>query len=240
MRTIFIADAHLQHESDARYHAMLSFLDELCGTTETLYIMGDFFEFWLGYPEIPFPHYLPVLEALRKLRESGTDIIYFEGNHDFHIGPFFSETLGARIFPGPAALTIAGQKAYLCHGDQANPADIPYRLLRFVFHSSFTRWLTNVVPPWVACAIADHMGRKGREYLHLKGENPAFRNILITHAAKQFAKGYDLVVAGHFHIPFTETFPETPGKRLVSLGAWAAGLHYGELIDNEIILKQYR
>lgn len=239
MRTIFIADAHLQHESDPCFRAMLRFLDELRGNTETLYIMGDFFEFWLGYPEVPFTQYLSVLEALRSLRQSGTTIFYFEGNHDFHMGPFFTETLGAKVFPGPATLDIAGKLTYLCHGDQANPSDIPYRLLRLVFHSSFTRWLTHVVPPWVACAIAERMGRKGREHLHLKGENPVFRKILEKHAADQFAKGHDQVIAGHFHIPFTASFPGTPVKKLVSLGAWAAGLHYAELVGDEILLKNY-
>ena len=156
------------------------------------------------------------------------------------MGPFFTETLGAKVFAGPTTLYIAGKRTYMCHGDQANPSDIPYRLLRLVFHSSFTRWLSNVLPPWVACAIAERMGRKGREYLHLKGENPAFRKILEKHAADQFAKGHDMVIAGHFHIAFTESTPGIPDKQLISLGAWAGGLHYAELVGNEILLKNYR
>lgn len=218
---------------------MLGFLEELCGCTETLYIMGDFFEFWIGYPEVPFTHYLPVLEALHKLRSAGTAIVYFEGNHDFHMGPFFTETLGATVFPGPADLTIAGKRCYLCHGDQANPADVPYRLLRMLFHSSFTRWLTKVLPPSVACTIAERMGRKGRNHLHLKGENPAVRPILRKHAAIQFENGYDVVVSGHFHLPFIEIVPGPREKRLVSIGAWASGLQYAELVDSEIVLKAY-
>jgi UDP-2,3-diacylglucosamine hydrolase len=239
MRTIFIADAHLQNPDDIRYREMLRFLEELSGSTETLYIMGDFFEFWLGYPENPFPHYQPVLDALQRLHTSGTRIIFFEGNHDFHMGTFFTETLEATVFPGPAALEIAGVRTFLCHGDQANPSDIPYRLLRLVFHSSFTRWLSNVLPPWVACEIAERMGRKGREYLQHKGENPEYLKILEKHAAGRFAEGFDRVISGHFHIPFTKTYPVTPPKQLISLGAWAADLHYAELTGDEIFLKTF-
>jgi len=239
MRTIFIADAHLQQPDETRYREMLRFMEELCGSTETLYIMGDFFEFWIGYPENPFSHYIPVLEALRKLRNNGTNIIYFEGNHDFHMGTFFTETLEATVFPGPAALDIAGKRTFMCHGDQANPSDIPYRLLRLFFHSAFTRWLSNVLPPWVACEIAERMGRKGREYLHLKGENPEHLKILEKHAAVRFAEGFEMVISGHFHIPFTKKFPTTPPKQLISLGAWAAGLHYAELVGDEILLKTF-
>lgn len=239
MRTIFLADAHLQHPDDNRYKEMLSFLDELCGGTETLYIMGDFFEFWIGYPENPFTHYLPVMEALRKLSSSGTRIIYFEGNHDFHMGPFFTETLGATVYPGPAAVSIAGKRSFLCHGDQANPSDIPYRLLRFVFHCSFTRWFSNILPPWVACEIAERMGRKGREYLHLKGENPEYMKILIKHAEERFAEGFEMVISGHFHMPCKKTLQGPFPGQLISLGAWAAGLHYAELIGDEVVLRSY-
>ncbi|MSM41148.1 MAG: UDP-2,3-diacylglucosamine diphosphatase [Geobacter sp.] len=240
MRSLFIADAHLERESDPAYRAMLRFLAESRGTTGTLYILGDFFEFWIGYPTVPFTHYLPVLEALRQLADSGTAIVFFEGNHDFHMGPFFTDTLRARVFPGPAAMTLDGRRAYLCHGDQVNAKDIPSRLLRGILHSPLTRWLTHVVPPGVAGTIAERMGRSGRQNLHYKGENPACRTILRDFAAQRFADGYELVITGHFHLPFTEPAPDGSGKLLVSLGDWATRLSYAEMVDGEITLQTFR
>lgn len=239
MRVVFVADAHLQSPEDSSYRKMLRFLDELCGNTSTLYIMGDFFEFWIGYPENPFSHYQPVLDALQRLRACGTDIIYFEGNHDFHMGPFFTETLGAVVNQGPASYTINDRRYHLCHGDQANPADIPYRILRGVLHSPVTRWLTHIVPPGIASLLAERMGRKGRTNLHLKGENPACRRILREFAAKRFAEGYETVIAGHFHLPFIEESEAFPGKLLVSLGDWATRLSFTELVDGSISQKTY-
>jgi UDP-2,3-diacylglucosamine hydrolase len=239
MRTIFIADAHLQKETDPAYRDMLQFLGELSGSTSELFIMGDFFEFWIGYPQIPFTHYLPLLETLRSLHNKGTAITYFEGNHDFHMGPFFSDTLKARIFPESATLILGGRNTFLCHGDQANPRDIPYQMLRTILHSSLTRLLTKVIPPSVAMTIAERMGRKGRMNLPAKGENPFSRPILREFAATLFAKGYDQVIAGHFHLPFIEESKEFPGKRLVSLGDWATRRSYAELVDGELVLKTY-
>lgn len=239
MRAVLVADAHLQSPEDVSYRKMLRFLDELCGNTSTLYIMGDFFEFWIGYPENPFSHYGPVLDSLQRLRACGTDIIYFEGNHDFHMGPLFTETLGAVVNPGPAGLTISGRRFYLCHGDQANAADIPYRILRTVLHSPVTRWLTRIVPPGIASSIAERMGRKGKTNLHRKGENPACRRILREFAARRFAEGYDTVIAGHFHLPFIEESEEFPGKTLVSLGDWATRLSFAELVNGSITQKSY-
>lgn len=239
MRAIFLADAHLQSPEDHSYRKMLRFLDELQGNTSTLYIMGDFFEFWIGYQENPFSHYQPMLDSLKRLRESGTGIVYFEGNHDFHMGPFFTESMGAVVHPGPACITINNRRYFLCHGDQANPDDIQYRILRGILHSPVTRWLTRIVPPGIASSIAERMGRKGRINLHRKGENPACRRILVDFAARRFAEGFDTVIAGHFHLPFIEESTEYPGKLLVSLGDWATRLSYAELVDGSISQKTY-
>jgi UDP-2,3-diacylglucosamine hydrolase len=240
MRTIFIADAHLQHQNDPPYQAMLRFLSEITGNCSTLYIMGDFFEFWLGYPKtIPYTHYLPLLDALHLLHREGARIVYFEGNHDFHMGPYFTKTLQAEVFPGPASLRINGQNAFLCHGDQANPDDIPYKILRAIFHSALTGWLPNIVPPSVPNYIAERMGRKGRTNIKAKGENPEHRKILRKYANEQFAKGYDLVIAGHFHLPFIENPAEYPEKQLISLGDWATRLSYAELVEGEIIIRNF-
>ncbi len=81
MRTLFLADAHLRQEADDNYRLLMRFLAGLRGETETLYILGDLFDFWIGYPRSAFPHYLPLLEALEELRRSGTRIVYLEGNH---------------------------------------------------------------------------------------------------------------------------------------------------------------
>ena len=54
MRAIFLADAHLVAEADINYVRMLRFLKGLEGDVDTLYIMGDLFDFWLGFPENPF------------------------------------------------------------------------------------------------------------------------------------------------------------------------------------------
>ena len=86
-----------------------------------------------------FPHYLPVLDSLQKLVKSGVEIVYFEGNHDFHLGKFFSETLRATIYTNPAILDLDGKHVYVCHGDQINIQDYGYRLLRFLLHSRTTK-----------------------------------------------------------------------------------------------------
>jgi UDP-2,3-diacylglucosamine hydrolase len=239
MRHIFIADAHLRGPTDHNYRMLLRFLSGLRGTTDTLFIMGDLFEFWIGHRTVPYSHYLPVLEALRDLRLSGTHIVYFEGNHDFHMGPFFEETLQARLFTGPALFELEGKKVFLCHGDQMNEKDYPYRLLRLVFHSRLTKALALMVPPAVPSFIADRLGRRSRKSHKSNREKWDYRSIIRSFAAARFAAGCDIVVTGHFHLPFREQVADEPLRLIVSLGDWITHFTYGEWSDGTIVLKRF-
>lgn len=237
MRHIFIADAHLRGPADHNYRMLLRFLSGLRGTTDTLFIMGDLFEFWIGHRTVPYSHYLPVLEALRELHSTGTRIVYFEGNHDFHMGPFFEDTLQASLFTGPALLELEGKKVFLCHGDQMNERDYAYRLLRLVFHSRLTKALALAVPPALPSFIADRLGRRSRKSHKSNREKWDYRSIIRSFAAARFAAGCDIVITGHFHLPFQEQFPDDPRRLIVSLGDWITHFTYGEWSDGTIVLK---
>jgi UDP-2,3-diacylglucosamine hydrolase len=241
MRKIFIADAHLLKETDENFRTLLEFLAGLPGNTDTLFIMGDLFEFWIGgYRDVPFTHYFPVLDQLRQLRDEGVEIVYFEGNHDFHMGPFFVETLGARVFRGPAEIDLDGKKVYLCHGDQINTADYSYRLLRFLFHNRLTKAIVPLVPPALPIYIAERLGRKSKKGHQRNRSRWDYQTILREFAAARFREGYDAVVAGHFHIPLLERTADGRERTLLSLGDWISHYSYGEWSNGEFSLKTYR
>jgi UDP-2,3-diacylglucosamine hydrolase len=240
MRKIFIADAHLQNETDENYRLLLEFLAGLSGNTDTLFILGDLFEFWIGYPENPFSHYAPVLEQLRRLRERNVEIVYFEGNHDFHMGPFFEKTLRARVCCGPAEFDLDGKKVYLCHGDQINRADYSYLLLRALLHNRLTKALVPLVPPAVASWIAERMGRGSKQYHGTRRNKWNYAAILRKFADARFQEGYDAVVSGHFHLPLLERTEDGRERTLLSLGDWITHYSYGEWEDGQFSLKKFR
>lgn len=238
MRCIFIADAHLRQPGDANYQRLLRFLGGLRGRIDTLFVLGDLFEFWIGYRQMPFPHYQPVLEELRRLREGGVELIYFEGNHDFHMGPFFTETLQAKVYPGPTSIQLDGRLVYLCHGDQINHLDYGNRFLRFVLHSRLTRFLTLVAPPWVASAIAVHLGRKSKAKHGRTEKRWNYPTLIREFARQRFAEGCDVVITGHFHAPFVEG-QGSGSHTLVSLGDWITQYSYAEWQDGNLQLREY-
>jgi UDP-2,3-diacylglucosamine hydrolase len=82
MKIIFIADCHLKGLGDPNQEALCAFLDGLF-KIDKLVILGDFFDFWVGLNNVVYTEYKPVLKSLFALSESGVEIIYIEGNHDF-------------------------------------------------------------------------------------------------------------------------------------------------------------
>jgi UDP-2,3-diacylglucosamine hydrolase len=239
MRKVFIADAHLRSESDKNYRLLMEFLKTLHGNTDTLFILGDLFEFWIGYPGVPFPHYLAMLEELRRLRARGVKIVYFEGNHDFHMGPFFEKTLEAVIYNVPAVLEMEGKRIYLSHGDQINRSDYGHRLFRFLLHNRMTGRIIPLVPPFVASCIAERLGRVSRKNHDMRRRKWDYPSIMRRFAAERFREGCDAVIIGHFHMPLFEKSSDGAERTLISLGDWITHFTYGEWEEGEFSLKRY-
>jgi len=238
MRTIFLADAHLTAPADLNYRLLLRFLAELEGNTETLFIMGDLFDFWLGFPSHPFRQYDAVLDALESLTQSGCRLVYFEGNHDFHLGSIFRERLGAEIHTGPAILPVQGKRLYLCHGDQINLADRGYRLLRLLLHNSLMAAAVNHFPPALAMGIKERLQQKSRAGYQEKTDRWDYRQIILDFASSVRETGCDGMVTGHFHLAFCEELAG-PAFTVLSLGDWMGKFTYGEMKDGELLLKTY-
>ena len=239
MRTIFLADAHLASPSDQNYRLLLQFLHELEGSTETLFIMGDLFDFWLGFPSNPLRQFDDVLGALQSLVRSGCRLVYFEGNHDFHMGAIFRERLGAEVHTGPAIITVQGRRLFLCHGDQINSRDRGYRMLRLLLHNRLTAIAVNYVPPSIALYIRDRLQCASRAGYQAKLRRWNYRDIIRTFARSVWRLGCDGLVTGHFHLAFSEKLDDSPFA-ILSLGDWMEQFTYGEITKGILSLQTYQ
>lgn len=238
MRVIFIADAHLVSPDDANYIHLLRFLHGLEGELDTLYIMGDLFDFWLGFPSHPFTQYDAVLDALERLVARGCRLVYFEGNHDFHLGAIFSQRLKAIIHTEPATEYVQGKRLYVCHGDQINSEDRLYRILRFLLRTRLVAAGIRHFPPAWAEGVRKCLQTRSRAgYVH-KAARWDYRKILLDFADRLRKRGYDGLVAGHFHLALRQNLPGSPFA-VLSLGDWMGQFTYGEMRDGELHLMTY-
>lgn len=240
MRRVFIADAHLRSPTDENYRLLLRFLAELQGNTDELFILGDLFEFWVGYPETLFPHYGPVLDSLMSLKSSGTGIVYFEGNHDFHLGNYFKETLGASVHAGPAVLTLDGKKVYICHGDQINTRDLCYLVLRYLLHNPITGRIFPRLPPSLVFMVAKHLSRHSKGMHGKRNATWNYEMLLHDFAASRFRNRCDAVITAHFHRPFMLNGKGSGNGTLLSVGDWISQYSYGEMNAGTLSLHSYR
>lgn len=238
MRTIFIADAHLNLPEDNNYRQMLRFLGELEGGVDTLYILGDLFDFWLGFPSNPFIQYNAIVNALERLVVQGCKLVYFEGNHDFHLGHIFLERLKAEIYTEPATLTIQGKRLYISHGDQINREDYSYRILRFMLRTGLISACVRHFPPVCGQKIRELLQKRSKAGYQHKTAHWDYRQILLEFAESLRKEGYDGLVTGHFHLAICENIPGCQFK-LLSLGDWMEQFTYGEMDNGILYLKQY-
>jgi UDP-2,3-diacylglucosamine hydrolase len=238
MRAIFIADAHLVSPDDTNYRLLLRFLREQEGTLDTLYILGDLFDFWLGFPSHPFTQYDAVLDALERLVAGGCRLVYFEGNHDFHLGTIFSRRLHAEIHSGPVVELVQGKRLYLCHGDQINRDDKLYRLLRFILRSWMVAVAVRHFPPSWAENIRMHLQKRSRAGYVVKTARWDYRRIILDFAHSLLESGCDGLVTGHFHLALREDIADS-SFAVLSLGDWMEQFTYGEMLDGELRLRTY-
>lgn len=237
MRTIFLADAHLRAPDDDNYRLLLRFLEELRGTTDTLCILGDLFDFRIGLPQLSFAEHEPMLAALARLRASGTRLIYLEGNHDFQLGPSFAERIGAELHVRPVVVALQGKRVLLCHGDLVNHADWRYRLLYHTVRNQVLLWSGRLLPASVIQRIRQRLQRSsGGRY----ADNTArwdYRRIISDYASRIRSQRVDAVVLGHFHLPLLE---QDGDFTLLAVGDWIGQFSYGELRDGVFFLTNYQ
>jgi UDP-2,3-diacylglucosamine hydrolase len=200
--------------------------------------MGDLFDFWLGFPSQPFTQYNDILDALEQLVINGCRLVYFEGNHDFHLGPVFSQRLKAEIHTGPAIENVQGKRLYLCHGDQINKGDISYRWLRFLLRTRVVAASINYLhPSWVE-KIRKLLQKRSKAGYAVKTGRWDYRQIILDFAGSLRSQGVDGLVTGHFHLALCEKVAETPFT-VLSLGDWMERFTYGEMQDGELRLMSY-
>ncbi len=236
MRALFLADAHLCKPSDPNYRTLLTFLDEQCGKTDLLILLGDIFEFWIGKESV-VDDYLPLIETFERMYQQGTRLIYVEGNHDFHLGPVFTRRLNCQVLPDGGTIDLDGKKIFLSHGDLANPEDTGYRRLRKLLRSSLIRSLIRILPNSLLMTIANRAGYESRRSAGDKSSRWPAREILKPYAETILASGHQAVVTGHYHQPFHEKLGD---GELIALGDWITQYSYAVYEDHAFTLCSYK
>jgi UDP-2,3-diacylglucosamine hydrolase len=220
----FMADAHLGLDPGGdpkRIRAITSFFDHVRARRGSLFILGDFFDFWFEYRSVIPRRHFSTLAAMRGLTDSGVEVTYVGGNHDFWVGDFLREEIGLRALTGSVDLDAQGRRVFLAHGDGLAQRDRLYPLLRGILHSRAVTALYRLIHPDVGLPLARRFSMLSRDYN--TDWAPDTEDLWRDVATPRFGAGFDAVILGHIHKPAALT---RDGKSLFVLGDWISRFSY--------------
>lgn len=216
---MFISDLHLPPSNLDGSASMLSALskfinDDVLGkNVSRLVILGDLFEYWFEtYGQIP-AEFKAACDILKAATQQGLCIFVIRGNRDFLLGPAFLRATGARLLPDTVTLRHGGRKVMLTHGDLLVRGDRRYLAWRWFSRSELFRGLISLLPSFVARRIAGGLRKTSEMEKNIKSaRSMRFAESTLERIAKM---GYDILIAGHTHIPEKR---DVGAMRLITLG----------------------
>ena len=129
MSTYFISDLHLEESRPDITEAFLAFMDTIQAKAKALYILGDFFESWIGDDENTALQ-VTIKQRLKAFTDQGAALFFMHGNRDFLIRDVFAQETGCIILEDPSIIDLAGEPVLLMHGDSLCTADTGYMKFR--------------------------------------------------------------------------------------------------------------
>jgi UDP-2,3-diacylglucosamine hydrolase len=214
-----ISDLHLDEKRPALCQAFFNYLDALPQDTEALYILGDFFEVWVGDDD-DLPFHLAIMQKLKQKTAEGLPIFFMHGNRDFLVGKYFELKTGCILLPDPFILDYENQHYLLMHGDSLCIEDIDYQQFRQQIRHPEAQAQLLKKSLDERRAFAKHL----RDNSQMANSNKAEAIMDVTQSeVERVMQEYGMLtlIHGHTHRPATHHFTinNQSAKRIV-LGDW--------------------
>lgn len=219
MTTFFISDLHLHESRPQITRAFFQFLQTRAKGADKLFILGDFFDAWIGDDD-DAPLNSEVAAELKKLSDTGTNIFLMHGNRDFLLGEKFAKQAGSQIIPEYRTIDLYGEPTLLLHGDSLCTDDAEYMAFRQQVRSA--QWQQQILsqPLPVRRALAAQMREKSQTMNSLKAED--IMDVNQTEVIKAMVDAdVKRMIHGHTHRPAKHslTINGKQAERFV-LGDW--------------------
>ena len=198
--TLFISDLHLAADTPEANEMLLKFLRETAPGADSLYVLGDLFEYWVGDDMLTQPFERKIAAAFRTLVDSGVPVYFMHGNRDFLIGRRFARASGMKILRDPTLIDLYGSPTLLMHGDTLCTDDVDYLRWRKKARNPIAQWLFLAKPFAKRLDVAREMRRKSEQSKKVKSMTimdvspNAVEDALRAHA-------YPRLIHGHTHRP---------------------------------------
>ena len=213
MTYLFIADLHLSPEHPRLIRGFLDLLNQYQSKNTQLYILGDWFNAWIG-DDYTAPWLDEIVEHLKKFTQAGNQIFFLVGNRDFALGRKFLNQFNGTLLPDEYILNIANKKFKIEHGDALCTDDVSYQRFRRVIRSPLLLMLIKSTPLSFRQKLANGFRKKSRESQQYKTYDIMDVN---TQAVDHALNHVDVLIHGHTHRP---EIHDVNGKLRIVLGDW--------------------
>ncbi|MGD9153651.1 MAG: UDP-2,3-diacylglucosamine diphosphatase [Gammaproteobacteria bacterium] len=227
MRTLFIADLHLSYDQPEITERFLQFLQTKVMQADALYILGDFFNLWVGDDD-DNAFYRTIINALRKCVDDGVPIYFVPGNRDFLVGKRFFRASGCHLLSDPCIVNLYGTRVLLAHGDIFCANNFRHFVYRFVVRN----WLLKKIFLWLPLSMRKTIANKVRK-ISQNYNTSLSQNVydVAQTAVKRIMRKHktNLIIHGHIHRVGDYKF-ELDGNlaRRIMLGDW--NQHIGNVL----------
>jgi UDP-2,3-diacylglucosamine hydrolase len=130
MAVFFISDLHLCTARPDINRVFFEFLRGAAREAESLFILGDLFEYWAGDDDLGDPFNDSIAAALAEYSRAGPALRFMHGNRDFLLNGEFAKACEGRLIDDPHDLDLFGAPTLLMHGDTLCTDDIDYQRFR--------------------------------------------------------------------------------------------------------------
>jgi UDP-2,3-diacylglucosamine hydrolase len=199
----FASDVHLASDTPAITARFLSFLERARREAQSVYLLGDIFESWVGDEDLGLKAYQPVFQALKETVQAGVAVYFMAGNRDFMVSDHVLAELGLIRLEDPYILSTTTWQFVLSHGDLYCTGDVPYQKFRARVRDPQTQARFLRLPYWLRRSIATWLRwrSKGRRYDAQTQMMTDVSQGTVEDEARRY--GYATLIHGHTHRPAT-------------------------------------
>lgn len=236
MTYLFISDLHLSPDHPRLIRGFLALLTEYQNKNTQLYILGDWFNAWIG-DDYTAPWLDEIVSALQVFAAAGNQVYFQVGNRDFALGLKFLNQFDGILLPDVYTLEIDHKKFRLEHGDALCTDDIGYQRFRKIIRNPILLGFLKCTPLSFRQKLANGFRKKSSETTQLKSYDIMDVN---TQAVESVITPVDYLIHGHTHRP---DIHHILNKQRIVLGDWRADsawvLEINPLENNQLDFKQW-
>ena len=236
MTYLFISDLHLSPDHPRLVRGFLALLEHYKNSNTQLYILGDWFNAWIGDDDSS--DWLDqIMNELQLFTESGNRIFFQVGNRDFALGQKFLDRFNGELIPEVDYLTIGQLKIRIEHGDALCTDDISYQKFRKIIRNPFILGFLKSTPLSFRRKLANGFRKKSHQANQMKSYDIMDVN---QQAVEHAMHDVDILIHGHTHRP---EIHDVHGKKRIVLGDWRENTSDAMILEfnykGEFMLKRW-